>query len=728
MADVSWPAPDVMRLRWSQNPLPRRSWSVLDEEIDRQAGDPLRHQLRLTDHDGGLTVSRTDGSVVFESIGDVRWPEIELSVRMPVGWSFYACGERTGLLERRGRRYTSWTTDRFETLAPNTDELYVAVPFLLALDERGRCCGLFMNTTWRSSFDLTDLQGETMTLATVGPELDLFVVGGPDPSSVLRQFTSLTGTMPMPPRWGLGYHQSRWSYASAEALLEVAAEFRRRRLPLDVIGVDIDYMDGYRPFTWNSETFPDPGRLVSALHAQGCHVVAVNDCAVKVDPPGRNAVRDEGSERGFFLRTPEGHEFSAYVWPGRSALPDFARSDVRQWWAGLHRFFVDAGIDGVLNDMNEPGLRDRPLDDPHAQRVEVPDEVEHGDLFERAQHAEVHNIYGLLHARACAEGMRSLRPDRRSLVLSRAGFAGIQRFAGTWTGDTWSSWEHLEMSLPEIINLGLSGIALAGSDIGGFFGDCDAELLVRWMQLGALCPLMRGNNARGCTPQEPWVWDRATEDSCRRSLELRSRLLPYLYTAFAEAHRSGTPVLRPLWWADTADPACRRISDQALLGDSLMVAPVTRPGVTARAVYLPAGGWFDLRTNDVISGSTSVLVSARLDEEPVIFARAGQVVPLGPVMQWSDEQPLDPLSLHVFPDLGGRAHGTLYEDDGISHAHEHGAFTVTDYDFDRHRLVSRRFGDYQPGQRQVSITIHESDGTVAEFAIADGNGCWEIGQ
>jgi alpha-glucosidase len=465
-------------------------------------------------------------------------------------------------------------------------------------------------------------------------------------------------------------------------------------------------MDGYRVFTWDPDNFPDPAGLCERLTELGVRVTAIVDCAIKSDEPGRYRVYDEAAERGYLLRTESGAEFSAHVWPGAATLPDFARHDVREWWGSWHRILTDVGIEGVLNDMNEPALRDRPFDDPEARRLEVPETIEHGAIDERTIHAEVHNVYGSLQVSACADGLAAARPDHRNLVLTRAGFAGVQRHAGIWTGDNFSSWEHLEMSLPQLINLGLSGIAFCGADIGGFFGHCTAELMIRWMQLGAFSPLMRANNAKGCSPQEPWVWGPDVETSIRSAIELRYRLLPYLYSALAESHRNGAPVLRPIWWFEPRNVAHRMIADQALVGDSLLIAPVVRPGQDHRAVQLPTGRWFDWRTGQASAGDRTIVASATLHEPCPIFVREGTVLPQGPVVQYADQAPTQPMELHVFPDEQRNASGSLYEDDGITLAHERGSFRVARFRFSQGELSIDYEGARMPPLR-FTVVVHE---------------------
>jgi alpha-glucosidase len=731
---------DFVRVRFTPGAelRPRRSWSVVPPD-DELAADALSlsrgrdtvqiagHSLRVTvGCHGAVAVTTADGAPVAPGAlcDGPTWDGASLkwTGEMADGVRYYGFGERTGLLDKRGRRYTSWTTDRYDEQGPGSDTLYQAIPFVVAVDPIGATHGVFLNSTWRSAFDLTALHTRRFVVETEGPELDVFLIVGPEPGDVLERYTRLTGRIPLPPRWALGYHQARWSYASESAVRDVAAELRSRRIPADVIGLDIDHMDGYRVFTWDPAAFPDPAALVADLRTHGFRAVAIVDCGVKEEPG--YAVYDEGAAHGYFFTCRDGTPFRGYVWPGSCVFPDFARTAVRAWWGDWYRVLLDAGIAGVLNDMNEPAVHDRPMDAPGSDRIDPPLDAEHGEGDERTTHAEIHNVYALLEARAAHHAMRRLRPDERTLLVTRAGFAGIQAHAVVWTGDNASYWEHLEMSLPQLLNLGVSGVPLAGADVGGFFADCGPELLVRWMQVGAFYPLMRSNNASGCVAQEPWAWGPAVEARCRRAIELRYRLLPYLYTCVAEAHRTGAPILRPLWWHHGDDPEAQVRDDEALVGRDLLVAPILRPGRTHREVYLPEGTWHEWRTGDVHRGPAHVLVAAGLDDDPPVFARGGSIVPVGPVMQWSDEHAVEPLTLEVYPDEAGQAEGSLYEDDGHSYGHEQGEWSLTQYRCDAWIVSAARSGEWHPAPRRTELRVHATTGV--HVIDVDDDGSWEV--
>jgi alpha-glucosidase len=746
-------ASDLIRIRLAPNGTfaPRRSWAVTppDETYaparftvdDRGAEIAIvtdQLAVQLARQGGRVTICEPAGRVVLADgpDGGPAWDTTTGSAawikHMPADEHYYGFGERTGLLDKRGRRYTCWTTDEYMHQGPSTDALYQAIPFFLGLDGAGHSYGLFLNNTYRSVFDMRG--PEQYRIEVAGGELDYYVIYGPDPARVVERYTELTGRMPLPPRWALGYQQSRWSYESEPVVRELAAQFRRRHIPCDVIYLDIDHMDGKRVFTWDRERFPDPAGLIADLGAQGFKAIPIIDVGVKHQPEGGYRIYDEGAERGCFIkssRSADAEYFLCYVWPGLCAFPDFTRAEVREWWGGCYREFLDLGIKGFWNDMNEPAMHDTPYDQPGSASSEPPLDTPQGSEEEPTTHAEARNVYAYLENQATYSALRRLRPDQRPFLLTRAGYAGIQRYAAVWAGDNGSYWEHLEMSLPQLLNLGLSGVAFAGADIGGFFADGGPELFARWMQLGALYPFARASSAKGCASNEPWVWGEEVEWISRRAIELRYRLLPYLYTLFEEAARTGAPILRPLFYHYPADGATHAIHDQALLGRDLMLAPVLRPGKACREVYLPAGVWYDLRSGEQLAGPRHILAAAELAAPMPLYARGGAIIPTGPALQWTDERPLDRLTLDIYLDDDGAAEGVFYEDDGRSMAYEQGASCRTQYRCQidqttgKQIVSSARVGSYTPAVRSIEIRLWTQDGRrCAE--LAEDSGDWQL--
>jgi alpha-glucosidase len=477
---------------------------------------------------------------------------------------------------------------------------------------------------------------------------------------VLERYTELTGRIPLPPRWALGNHQSRWGYTSADRVLEIARTFRERDLPLDAIYLDIDYMSGYRVFTWDAERFSDPAELVRQLDGLGVKLVTIVDPGIKVDED--YAVYTSCREADLFCKTFWGGEYHNVVWPGKCAFPDFTNPHTREWWITQLPSLVDQGVAGLWCDMNEPTMF---VPTPQS----LPDDVAHHGENEAVLHAQVHNIYGQLMARATHEGLLELRPDRRPFVISRSGYAGLQRHALHWTGDNTSWWEHLWMSMPQLQNLGLSGYAWVGVDVGGFSGDATGELLARWMEFGIFQPFCRNHSAWDTRPQEPWAFGEPYESHIRSMLKLRQRLQPYLYTLFEEAHRSGAPILRPLLFEYPEDAATYTTDDEFLLGSALLIAPIARPGTEYRHVYLPTGDWVHYWTGERFSGPAHILAHAPLGQ-PAIYVRANTPVPL-----FSNAGVADPLTWLVFIATEAEGTGDWYDDDGEGYAHLDGRFT-----------------------------------------------------
>lgn len=698
---------------------PRRSWAVTkaDEQWEkvpfsvREQPDCVEietEQMRVVvflnpcsikcfDRSGQPFAQDGEFAVAWREGAIAGWKKIEADEH------FYGFGERTGLLDQESKVRTNWTHDSldYDVL---TDNMYQAIPFFMAL-RPGVGYGLFLNTTFWSQFDLGAEEPGVWKMETQGPELDYYIIHGPEPAAILKTYTELTGRMPLPPRWALGYHQCRWSYESQEIVEKLASEFRNRRIPCDVIHLDIDYMNGYRVFTWSSKRFAEPQQLLDHLKQQGFKVVTIVDPGVKYEPEADYTVFDEGLEKDYFVRHPNGKLFHGYVWPDKAVFPDFLRPEVRDWWGDCHKALTSIGVAGIWNDMNEPALDDRPFGDP-GEKITFPMDAAQGPKEEEATHRETHNLYGLSMAKASYQALEKLRDKERSFVLTRSGYAGIQRWSAVWTGDNQSLWEHLEMSLPMLSNLGLSGVAFVGSDIGGFAGNATAELFARWMQVGMLYPLMRGHSALSTAQHEPWVFGERVEKICREYIELRYRLIPYLYTLFWEAATSGAPILRPLLYHFPEDLKTYHIADQVLLGSSLMAAPVYRPGVENRAVYLPSGRWYDWWSGEAFEGPTHILAEAPLERMP-LYVRAGAIIPMAPVMQSIDEQPVDPLTIRVWK---GTGEFTLYEDDGHSFEYKTGASSTTTY---RVRCegeqtiveIAARNGEYSPPPRNIIVEL-----------------------
>lgn len=710
----------------------RRSWAVVaaDEvfpEIPFEVAETeqtltLRTatlSIHIKRDNGNLSFADAHGQAFCADEGGMKWSQdttkshsVACAKHIEAGEHFFGFGQRTGQLDKRGRHLTNWATDPAHEHGPGSDPLDLAIPVFLAL-RPGLAYGVFFNNTWRSHFDMGARQPGLWQMEAAGGELDYYVIYGPTPERVSEGLAQLLGTMPLPPRWALGYHQSRWGHATDSMIRDLATQFRQRELPCDVIHLDIDYMHGYRVFTWDPQRFPEPQKLLSDLHSTGFHIVTIVDPGVKADPAYE--VYRTGMEQDVFIHRADGDVFHGYVWPDDSVFADYTRPEVRQWWGDMQKALVDVGVNGTWNDMNEPAVFERPFSQGIGKVGTIALDAIQGPEGERTTHAEVHNLFGSGMARASYEGLRRTLGDERPFVLTRSGFAGVQAWGACWMGDNHSWWEHLEMAMPQLMNMGLSGVPFVGTDIGGFNGNASGELFARWMQFGILSPFCRAHSSIDTERHEPWVFGTYIEAICRKYLRLRYRLLPYLYTLFWEASQRGTPILRPLLYHFPDDPVTYPLHDQVMLGPYMMAAPIYHPGREHRHVYLPEGVWYDWWTDERFTGPTHLLAHAPLDSMP-LYVPAGAIIPSGPELHYTEEQPLHPLTLDIYP---GNTTSTLYEDDGHSFAYEHDQFALTRYSL---RLtndqlefnIDGRTGKYIPPARQLLLRMHAMSEQAAQ--------------
>jgi alpha-glucosidase len=579
-------------------------------------------------------------------------------VDCPTGASFYGTGEQAGPLKRNGTRKVLWNTDAFD-YTDRSPSLYQAHPFVLVLLPDGSAMGIIAETTRRCEVDLR----KDVTFRVKGPAPAITIIKRDHPREVVRELARLTGYMPLPPRWALGYHQCRWSYEPESRVIEIAQGFRDRSIPCDVIWLDIDYMNGFRCFTFDAEKFPDPKAMNAKLHSMGFRSIYMIDPGIKVDD--QYSVYAQGRDGDHFVKNAAGREYHGKVWPGMCAFPDFTRARTRAWWASLYKDFLAQGIDGVWNDMNEPAVFDVP-------GKTMPDSNHHDadpDLGGPGSHATFHNVYGMLMVRASREGMAAARPDRRPFILTRANFLGGQRYAATWTGDNRSDWHHLRWSIATTINLGLSGQPLSGPDIGGFVGDASPELFARFMGIAALLPFTRAHSIKDSTDHEPWSFGPHTEQLCRLALLRRYRLLPYLYTLAHHASVTGDPIVRPLFYADPTDVRLRAADSSFLLGDDLLVRCSTAKNSFECPDPMPRGDWREI----------TLVGEAAEHALPRLFLRAGAAIPLAPASMTTDDAARAELTLLAAPDASGEARATHYHDAGDGYAHEKGDRRITRY-------------------------------------------------
>jgi len=622
-------------------------------------------QFRLALTSGRWRLLDDGGNELFRGLSagfaDGR-PQLELALAPDE--KLFGLGESTGTFDKRGLIREFWNLDvlgHAGAIHPGLRSLYVSIPFAISL-RGGVAAGLFWDNPIRQVWDLGATQLDRWSLSADSGAIDLYLITGPSVERVVSRFADLTGHTPLPPDWALGFHQCRYSYETRARVEEVAATFRRKRIPCDALYLDIDHLDGKRVFTFG-RTFPKPGEMIRKLARQGFKTVCIVDPGVKNDP--QFGVLQRGRQLDAFVKDRAGkRDFLGEVWPGVSRFPDFLNERTRRWWGREQRKLSRLGVAGFWNDMNEPANFARP-DKTLDSRARH--NTDHGPR----RHAEVHNLYGTQMARASRDGALAAEPDLRPFVITRAGSAGVQRHALVWTGDNSSTWQHFEDSLQMLLNLGLSGVPFCGCDAGGFLDNCPPELFIRWMQCAAFTPFFRAHTNTGTRDHEPWAFGPAAEAIVRHYIGLRYQLLPYLKALFVEAGRTGAPIMRPLFWHHQDDPVAAGISDQFLLGRNLLVAPVTRQGAVARSVYLPVGDWYEFWSGQRVAGGQHVVAHAPLEVLP-LFVRAGAVIPFRDVQQHTGEKPLHEVTLHLWP--GGMDSFNWREDDGVSLAHERGDF------------------------------------------------------
>src|ERR1700728_2181294 len=506
--------------------------SSLDVRIER---NPLR--LVIRDLAGNvISADAVERPIQFQRGGFSVWKQ------MPADEHYFGLGDKAGSFDRRSQAYTLWNTD----IGPqeSVDPLYKSIPFFLAINGT-RSYGVFLDNTWRTWFDFGKQARDAYCFGAEGGPLDYYVLYGPTPKQVVEGYAYLTGTPPLPPLWALGFQQSRYSYTPESQARQTANRLRADKIPSDVLYLDIDYQYKNRPFTVNPETFPDFPGLVSDLRKQHFHLVNITDLHIAHAPNQNYAPYDTGHTSDQFVKNPDGSEFVGIVWPGPAVFPDFTRAQTREWWGGLYDEFVQDGVAGFWNDMNEPSVfagpdKTMPLNTVH--RIEEP-----GFITRTATHAEIHNIVGLENARGTFEGLLKLRPDERPFVLTRATYAGGQRYGFTWTGDNSATWNHLRLATQMVLNLGISGISFAGADVGGFNGSPSPVLLTRWVELAAFSPFFRDHATKRSLPHEIWNNGIEQETIRRHYIETRYQLLPYIYTLADESSHTGLPLMRPVF-------------------------------------------------------------------------------------------------------------------------------------------------------------------------------------
>ncbi|MCB0705240.1 MAG: DUF4968 domain-containing protein [Saprospiraceae bacterium] len=609
--------------------------------------------------------------------------DVSIDLKLDSKASYFGLGDKGGSLRLNGRRFENWNTDAY-AYDVDTDPLYKTIPFTVG-HRKGQWFGLFLDNTYRSYFDFGQTIPKSFQFGAHGGELNYYFFTGESSNAVSRTYASLTGKPELPAMWMLGFHQCRWSYYPESRLMEIAAEFRKRKIPCDALYLDIDYMDGYRCFTWDKAHFPDPKKMVQNLEEKGFKTVVMIDPGIKVDPD--YPVYAEGLKLDYFCRRTNGDLMIGPVWPDNCAFPDFTREEVRDWWGKQYReLYERQGVHGFWNDMNEPAVF-------KINHKTFPDAVGHYYDGSPTDHRKAHNIYGQQMVRATQSGLKEIKPGKRPLVITRATYAGGQRFSFGWTGDNIASWEHLKLASTQCQRMSLSGFSLIGSDIGGFVDVPDAELMTRWVQLAVFHPFFRihsmGNNVDGAAgaeselikeqerinrlDQEPWSFGEKAEKHIRKAIELRYRLLPYLYTLCQKLATDGSPILRSLV-LENPDEALYADWDEAFfVGDHLLVFPICEASITTLSLPLPSGDWYNYHNGQAVKTEAGLLLHPVKMGTIPIFVRAGALIPHYPLRQFTSEAPPDHLKLQAYFGTD-KMESRVYEDQGDGYEYQKGKY------------------------------------------------------
>ena len=677
----------------------------------------LRCEVSKKDARVSIYDAITDELINQDEIG-FHWEEsyefggniVKMSKTVNERESYFGLGDKPDHLNLKGKRFQNWVTDSY-AFGKETDPIYKAIPFFTGL-HHGKAYGIFFDNTFRSYFDFGQERRNVTSFWAQGGEMNYYFIYGPKMQDVVENYTDLTGKPhQLPPLWALGFHQCKWSYYPEAEVKAVTSKFRELQIPCDAIYLDIDYMDGFRCFTWNKDHFPDPKRMVKELLDDGFKTVAIIDPGIKID--NEYSVFKEALDKDYFCKRADGPYMKGKVWPGECYFPDFTKPEVRDWWSGLFKELVeDIGIQGVWNDMNEPAVMEVP-------NKTFPDDVRHDYDGNPCSHRKAHNVYGMQMARATYHGMKKFNYPKRPFVITRAAYSGTQRYTSTWTGDNVATWEHLWIANVQAQRMAMSGFSFAGSDIGGFAEQPQGELFTRWIQLGIFHPFCRVHSSGDHGDQEPWAFDEDVTDVVRKFIEISYQLLPYLYTAFWNLVEHGTPILKSLVMYDQEDNQTHYRTDEFVYGDQILVCPIQEPNAKGRRMYIPRGSWYNFWTDELVEGGKEKWVDAEIDSMP-IFIKEGAIVPKFPVQQYVDQTIIEELSLDVYFKLGKES-SQLFDD-----AHDGYDYTKGRYSFRTFKLTGKsqeliiqqhKEGKYEATYKTFKLNIHALPFEINEIQI-----------
>jgi len=667
-------------------------------------------RVRLYDVKDNVLINEDELGFHWEESYEYGGNIVKMSKTVNERESYFGLGDKPDHLNLKGKRFQNWVTDSY-AYGKHTDPIYKAIPFYTGL-HHNKAYGIFFDNTFRSYFDFAHERRNVTSFWAQGGEMNYYFFYGPKMQDVVESYTDLTGKPhQLPPLWALGYHQCKWSYYPESEVKEITQKFRDLKIPCDAIYLDIDYMDGFRCFTWNKNHFPDPKRMVKELADDGFKTVAIIDPGIKIDKEYN--VFKEALEKDYFCKRADGPYMKGKVWPGECYFPDFTRAEVRDWWSGLFKELIEeVGIKGVWNDMNEPAVMEVP-------NKTFPDDVRHDYDGNPCSHRKAHNVYGMQMARATYQGLKKFNYPKRPFVITRAAYSGTQRYTSTWTGDNVATWEHLWIANVQAQRMAMSGFSFVGSDIGGFAEQPQGELFTRWIQLGIFHPFCRVHSSGDHGDQEPWAFDEDVTDVVRKFVELRYQLLPYLYTAFWNLVDHGTPLLKSLVMFDQEDHQTHYRTDEFVFGDKILVCPIQEPNSKGRRMYIPRGQWYNFWTDELVEGGKEKWVDAEIDSMP-IFVKAGAVIPKYPVQQYVGEKEITEVTLDIYY-TEGKERSQLFDD-----AHDGYDYTKGRYSLRTFKLTGKpkelilqqhKQGKYITEYENFKMNIHGLPFEVKEIQI-----------
>lgn len=570
--------------------------------------------------------------------------------KLQPGERFIGLGEKTGPLDRRGNGYVNWNTDAF-AYGSGTDPLYSTLPFYIGIHNK-HVYGIFFDNTFKSFFNFGASNNRFASFGADSGEMNYYFISGESVPDIIENYTLLTGRMDIPPLWSIGYQQCRYSYYPDKEVMGIARHFRDKDIPADVIVLDIHYMDDYKIFSWHKKSFSAPKKLLDELESMGFEVVLMCDPGIKVEP-GYSAYED-GVKKDVFIKYPDGTYYTGQVWPGWCHFPDFTNPDARHWWKEQFKAYIDLGVQGFWNDMNEIATWGNML----------PENVEFSFEGHKASMRRARNIFGLMMARSTYEGTRELMNNRRPFNLTRSAYAGIQRYAAVWTGDNVAYDEHMLLGVRMVSSMGLTGVAFAGYDVGGFVGNADSNLFARWISIGAFSPFFRGHSMINSRDSEPWSYGEEVEQISRNFIKFRYQIMPYIYSLFNEASRNGMPVQRTLAinYPHDAKVYDGTFHNQYLFGPYFLIAPV-ESNKDFTKVYLPEGDWYYLYNGKKYHGNNEYIIECPVHKLPV-FVKAGAIIPMEMAKAHTGEVN-EQLRIHIYKDVANSSF-VYYQDDGVT--------------------------------------------------------------